>query len=105
MFLDGFSRAHSGWLVTVESVSRRGTPVVVFRDVPLVGVTDDDGRLIIATGIDNAHADRIVEHPIGLRVDRTAEGAERGLEIETAGGDLVRLRFRTAIATELVDGM
>jgi hypothetical protein len=49
--------------------------------------------------------DRIVERPTHVRVDRAPDGTERGLEIENASGDLVRLRFRTAIAPELVDGI
>lgn len=104
-FLSGFSRAHAGWLVTVETISAQAAPNVSVRDIPLIGVTDDAGRLVIATGVDSTHSDRIVERPTSLRVDRAPDGSERGLDIENASGDLVRLRFRTAIAPELVDGI
>lgn len=104
-FLNGFSRAHAGWLVTVEAISARAAPAVVMQNVPLIGVTDEGGRVIIAMGVDNSHSDRIVENPVNVRVDRAADGSERGLDIENEDGDLVRLRFRTSIPPELVDGI
>lgn len=104
-FLDGFSRSHQGWLVTLESVPTRAAPSVLLRNVPLLGVSDDQGRIVIATTSDASLTDRIVDNVTALRLDRTADGVERGLDIETAAGDLLRLRFRTVIAPELVDGV
>jgi hypothetical protein len=104
-FLEGFSRAHAGWLVTVEAISGRAAPATVVHDVPLIGISDDDGRVVIAMGADNSHSDRIVDEPVNVRVERAPDGTERGLEIENADGDLVRLRFRTPMPPELVDGI
>ncbi len=104
-FLNGFSRAHAGWLVTVEAISARAAPSTVTHNVPLIGVSDDNGRVVIAVGVDSSHTDRVIEEPIHLRVDRAPDGTERGLEIETAEGDLIRLRFRSALPPELVDGI
>ncbi len=104
-FLSGFSRAHAGWLVTVETIPAQAAPAVLVRDTPLIGVTDDAGQVVIAIGADNSHSDRVVERPVTLRVDRAPDGTERGLDIENEAGDLVRLRFRTAIPPELVDGL
>ena len=104
-FLDEFSRAHEGWLVTVETVSGRSLPAVLMHDVPLLGVTEDRGGFVIATSGDSSHTDKIVEHVTAVRVDRTDDGAERALELESAKGGLLRIRFRSAMRPELVDGM
>ncbi len=103
-FLDGFTRAHQGWLVTVEALPPRSAARVLMTNVPLLGVSNEQGRIVIATAGDTSHADRIVE-AVTLRVDRADAGAERGLEIESQGGDVFRLRFRTVVPTELVDGV
>jgi RNA:NAD 2'-phosphotransferase (TPT1/KptA family) len=102
-FLNGFSRAHQGWLVTLESVPPSADPSVLMHNVPLLGVSDDQGRIVVATAGGASHTDRIVD-AVALRVDRV-EGADRGLEIESADGNVWRLRFRSVVPTELVDGM
>ncbi len=103
-FLDGFTRAHQGWLVTLEALPPRAAARVVMANVPLLGVSDEQGRIVIATAGDTSHADRIVEAK-SLRVERADAGVERGLEIESREGDVFRLRFRSAVPTELVDGV
>ena len=102
-FLDEFSRVHQGWLVTVESVPARDVPGVLMRDVPLLGVSDERGKIQIATAADTSHTHRMIDAAI-LRVDRVG-GAERGLEIESEDGSMLRLRFRSAVPAELVDGL
>ena len=104
-FLTAFSGQHEGWLVTVETVSGRSLPAVLMHDVPLLGVTEDRGGFVIATSGDSSHTDKIVEHVTTVRVDRTDDGAERALELETAKGGLLRIRFRSPMRPELVDGM
>jgi hypothetical protein len=61
------------------------------------------GYEVAAAAGDTSHADRIAG-AVTLRVDRAAEGVERGLEIGSQGGEVFRVRFRSAVPPELVDG-
>jgi hypothetical protein len=103
--LDAFSRAHQAWLITLECSRPDAGPVILMRNVPLLGVFDDDTRLVIATADHGGHADHVVPHPVTVQRQFTSGGATLGLDIETHGGERVRLRFRSAIAPELVDGV
>jgi uncharacterized protein DUF5335 len=104
-FLDEFSRAHQGWLITLEAVGPRALPSILMHDVPLLGVTEEHDDLVIATSVDSSHTDKIVEKVVAVRVDRSDDGADRALELETADRHLLRLRFRSVMRAELVDGM
>ena len=46
-----------------------------------------------------------IEAPTSIRVDETAEGVVRGLEIVDEKGKCTRVRFRTAPLPEMLDGM
>jgi hypothetical protein len=46
-----------------------------------------------------------IDAPIRLRVDETAEGAARGLEIQDDSGECTRIRFRAAPLPEALDGI
>lgn len=46
-----------------------------------------------------------IARPLQVRLNQTEEGAHRGLEIESAGGELTVLRFRFAVLPETVDGV
>lgn len=101
-FLDSFSRVHRGWLTTVDSPTGVG---LLMRDVPLASILFEDGDIVIETAMDRQHADHVVKRPVALRLERTADGADRQLEIVGNEGNVVRVRFRSAIRPELVDGI
>jgi hypothetical protein len=103
-FLAAFSRAHAGWLASLERRPARQAPRLLMRDLPLLAVTSDLDRVIVGFSNAAAHADHVIERPIAIWQVHTASGAERGLEIDTADGERVRLRFRSAVAAELVNG-
>lgn len=101
-FLDSFNRVHRGWLVTVESPTGVG---VLMRDVPLASILFEDGDVVIETAMDRQHTDHVVNDPVAMRLERTADGADRQLEIVDNEGNVVRVRFRSAVRPELVDGI
>jgi len=109
-FLDEFSRAHAGWLVTVEERDPERGLRELAREVPLSGISAEvsaglaRGITIIAGPRDGEWTHRI-DAPIRLRVNRTPEGADEGIEAESAGGSSTRVRFRSAALPETVDGM
>jgi uncharacterized protein DUF5335 len=108
-FLDEFSRAHEGWLVTVEEHSEDGTRELV-REVPLSGVSAgiSEGHpreITIIAGPRETEWTHRIASPTRLRVKRTPEGAEEGIETESSGGLRTVIRFRSAVLPETVDGM
>jgi hypothetical protein len=104
-FLASFTAAHQGWLITVDSSQAGGHPTCLMRNVPLVGVFDEPERLVIVAGRGASRVERTLDHPAQVRWPRTAAGAETGLDIDTEAGERVHLRFRSAPAPELVDGV
>ena len=109
-FLDEFSRAHAGWLVTVEERSPDGSARELVHEVPLSGVSVElyggqtRGIEIIAGPRDEEWTHRIAA-PTRLRLNETSEGAEEGIETESIGGLRTAIRFRSAVPPELVDGV
>jgi hypothetical protein len=107
-FFDTFSRAHDGWLVTLEVLGDLGAQEEA-RELPLKGVTAEElshgGSISIMVG----HGDQILTHtvaqPTRVQVERTEDGAEAAVQIESKTGEKTLLRFRSAVAPELVDGM
>lgn len=101
-FLDSFNRVHRGWLITVDSPAGIG---LLMRDVPLASILFEDEDIVIEAAMDRQHVDHVVKGPVALRLERTADGADRQLEIVGNEGNVVRVRFRSAIRPELVDGI
>jgi hypothetical protein len=101
-FLDSFNRVHRGWLVNVEASNRPG---ILMCDVPLGSIQLDEGNIVIDTGRGRDHTDHVVAKPATMCVERTPDGADKQLEIVSRDGRTVRVRFRTAIRPELVDGI
>ncbi len=109
-FLDEFSRAHAGWLVTVEERGPGGSMRELVREVPLSGVSAElyggqtRGIEMIAGPRDAEWTHRIAA-PIRLRLNEAPDGAEEGIEAESAGGLRTLVRFRSVVPPELVDGV
>jgi Family of unknown function (DUF5335) len=103
-YFDAFSRRHEGWLATVEVLGAVGAQTEA-HDLPLEGVSaDKHGREIaIFLGPADNRVEHIVESPAHVRVEEE-DGADRAVQIETAGGDTTLLSFRTSPPPETVDG-
>jgi hypothetical protein len=107
-FFDTFSRAHEGWLVTIEVLGRLGAQEEA-SELPLVGVTAEEqshgGSISIMVGEGERNLTHTIAQPTRVWVQRTDEGAEAAVEIEAKTGEKTLLRFRSAVPPELVDGM
>ncbi len=108
-FVDGFSRRHDGWLISVAVESGADTRRYLARDVPLRGVVaelnDGTDSMMIFTGETTAHAACFVERPVSLAVEETEEGAEAELTITGDDGSRTIVEFRSPMLPELVDGV
>ena len=110
-FLDQFSRGHRAWLATVDRLLPGKSRHVEAVDRPLRSVTPEiSARRVVRINIrfqeDSQTREPIrIDAPTTLRVDETAEGAARGLEIDDEDGECIRIRFRAAPMPEMLDGI
>lgn len=107
-FLGEFSRRHEGWLASLRAREDGAhKEQVVARHLPLERVEFDEEGDRIRFHLGGGERNGIlypVEAPISLRVDVGENGAEWGLEIHSSGRE-TRLRFRSSLPTEMVDGI
>jgi len=104
--LGQFSASHRGWLASMFTV-RPGPELMSHTDCrPLESVvlTRDGGRQIVRITF-QGWPEVCVDGPRALAVDKAHDGAERGLEIDAAGGVFVRISFRATALPDQVDGM
>ncbi len=99
-FLNGFSRRHEHWRITVDVLSPDlGTQTEV-KQVPLLGINAKRGEHLISITTANgprAHTTHFIEEPHRLWLEQTEEGADRLIEIESAGGIKTVVRFRDIV--------
>ena len=110
-FLDQFSRSHRAWRVTIDRVGAGlpGSTEAVESPLAFVvprmtahRITQIEIRLQEDS---HAHEPIEVDAPTRLRVDETADGVARGLEIIDTNGRCTRIRFRAAPLPETLDGV
>lgn len=110
-FLDQFSRRHRAWLATVDRL-RPGEPRQTEAiERPLASVLPQRAargiaRIEIRFQENSYPREPIrVDAPTHVRVDETADGVARGLEILDDEGECTRIRFRSAPVPETLDGL
>ena len=108
--LDKFSSVHEGWLVSLELIGPELGAQPEITDLPLVGVTAErgprgDAITIAAATRDGANISHIVQEPTHVRIERTNDGADEALAIESRDGVTAILRFKTPTHPDTVDGL
>jgi len=106
--LDGFSRRHEGWLVSIKRRAPDGSISAEAHDVPLVGVSPmspDSNDIAVTVGDADNHLTHDVHDAIALRLELTADRAERALAIDAKDGSTTSIEFRSPIRVEEVDGL
>src|SRR5262245_5846842 len=100
-FFEEFSRRHAGWLVDVETLGPGGSRTEA-RQSPLeeIAARLDEDRVVVRLG-EETHQ---ISRPQRIEVEED-RGAERALEIRSASGESTRVSFRSALPTEMVDGI
>lgn len=108
-FFDSFSRRHQGWLVTLEVLAADVGDQFGARELPLEGITAELGDFgedqidVFVGATPGSHLAHKITAPRCVHLKRTEEGADEALEI--CGEDVTLIRFRSAVPTELVDGI
>jgi hypothetical protein len=107
-FFEGFSRAHEGWLANVEVLGKLGAQPVA-SELPLVGIIVDGPARKRSVSIVLGRGDELMTHtiskPAHVEIERTDQGADAAVEIESKDGEKTLLTFRTTAPTEAVDGI
>jgi hypothetical protein len=110
-FFDTFSRQHEGWLATLEVLGTEIGAQKEARDLPLEGITaalegTSPGTIAISLGkTPEDHVTHTISGPSRVWLEQTSEGANAALEIESADEVKTLLRFRSALLSEMVDGV
>ena len=109
-FFDEFTRRHKHWLVTIELMQADLGDQVQVRELPLEGITVEPNEvgeyhiMIMAGSRPDARISHTINAPRRVWLKRNDEGADEALEIEAFSG-VVLVRFRSAILSEMVDGI
>jgi hypothetical protein len=105
--LDGFTRQHEGWIVTIRVVGADGTSRIAARDLPLRGVSlASPGRhdLVVTVGGAGDHVAHQIPRATSVAIEETSDAVARGLIIDAADGT-TSIEFRSPRRPEEVDGL
>jgi hypothetical protein len=110
-FFDIFSRQHEGWLATLEILGKDIGAQKEGEELPLAGVSlasrgneAEAVSITLGSGPDN-HVSHAIVGPTRVWLQQTTAGANAALEIEASDGTQTLLRFRSALPSEMVDGV
>jgi hypothetical protein len=110
-FLEQFSVDHRAWLASVDRIHPGAVGHVEASERPLRSVTPEfSARRVVRINVrfqedSQARHSIQIDAPRTLRVDETAAGVARGLEIQDQDGDWLRIRFRVAPPADMLDGV
>ena len=109
-FFDSFSRQHEGWLATLEVFATDLGAQEEARELPLSGISlssaKNEDSIALSLGKEpEDHITHIIQKPEQVWVERTSEGVNTALEIESKDQTKTLLRFRSPALPELVDGV
>ena len=108
--LNEFSAIHDGWLVSLDVLDPEIGAQPEIDNLPLLGVSvdriDHDGTIAVSVARSaTEHFTHIIHAVTRIYVERTDDGADAALEIESVDGTTTVLRFRVAALPETVDGI
>ena len=108
--LDEFTAIHEGWLVSLEVLGPEIGAQPAMDNLPLFAVSADrpdrGGTITIsAARATGEHMTHTIHGASRVYIERTDEGADAALQIESGDGTRAILRFRTAARPETLDGI
>jgi Family of unknown function (DUF5335) len=108
--LNEFTRTHEGWLVSLDILGPDLGAQHEVDNLPLLGVSADrtnHDRTIEVSVARSAgeHLTHMIEAATRIYIERTDDGADAALQIESADGTRAILRFRATALPETVDGI
>jgi len=95
-FFDNFSRKHEGEILNIEILGRDIGAQLEEKGLALEGITAEaaGNRIVImAGGRPDDHVTHAVDYPTEVNIERTEEGDDAALAINSADGTTTLLRF------------
>jgi hypothetical protein len=108
--LNEFTAIHEGWLVSLDVLSAELGAQPEIDNLPLLGVSADrvnhDGTVAVSVARSRSeHFTHIIEAVTRIHIERTDDGADAALQIESSDGTRAILRFRATALPETLDGI
>jgi hypothetical protein len=108
--LNEFTMIHEGWLVSLDVLAAELGVQPEIVNLPLLGVSADrvnhDGTIAVSVARSpSEHFTHIIEAVTRVYIERTDDGADAALQIESADGTRAILRVRATALPETVDGI
>ena len=108
--LNEFTAIHEGWLVSLDVLGPEIGAQPEIDNLPLLGVSadrvDHDGTIAVSVARSaTEHFTHIIHAVTRIYVERTDDGADAALQIESVDGTKTIVRFRAAALPETVDGI
>ena len=108
--LNEFTMVHEGWLVSLDVLGPEIGAQPEIDNLPLLGVSadrlDHDGTIAVSVARSaTEHLTHIIHAVTRVYIERTDDGADVALQIESVDGTTTILRFRAAALPETVDGV
>ena len=106
--LNEFSALHQGQPVSLDVVAPAMGVQPQIRELPLRGVTAESGPrgpaiMIFAARADGEQITHLIPSPTHVRIERTNEGADVALKIESEEGLAAILRFKATTRSNPVE--
>jgi hypothetical protein len=102
--LDDFSRKYRGKLVSLDVLGPSLGAQPGVRDLPLIGIAAEPGAQgaisIAAARSADDHLTHTIQSPTHIWIERSDEGTDVALEVESADGLKTILRFKTILPSQ-----
>ena len=107
--LNEFTSTHEGWLVSLDVFNSEIGAQPEIDELPLVGIwmdrIDRDRSITISAARSAGdHISHTIRDAKRVQIERTDEGADAALEVESGDGTKTILRFRSAGRPDVIDG-
>jgi hypothetical protein len=109
VFFNSFNNQHDGWLATLEVFdnaigAQQQAHSLPFEGISLDSQADEPESILIDIGKSQEdHITHRIDQPQHIYLQRTYDGADAALEIESADASKTLLRFRSPLPPEFVD--
>jgi hypothetical protein len=108
--LNEFTTIHEGWLVSLDVLGIELGAQLEIDNLPLLGISADpinhDGTIAVSVARSaSEHMTHMIEAVTRICLERTDDGADAALQVESADGTRTILRFRATALPETVDGI
>jgi len=107
--LNDFTSTHEGWLVSLDVLNPEMGAQPEISELPLVGIWTEEiehDRSITVSAARSAgeHISHTIRDARRVEIERTDEGADAALAVESGNGTKTILRFRSAGRPDIIDG-